>query len=136
MSGLLAAVLVAVGATAWAADTASAGDVTGITGTWASTTSTERLIFLPGGYFRTCFAGGKPGNAAMGQWKRLSAGRFAVEFTHTATPDCNGPLQPIRKHAASILGQVLIDHGELALFVSGEFPPDLYRPVPGSAGPK
>ncbi len=106
-----------------------------ITGTWASTTGAERLVFLPGGYFRTCFAGGKPGNAAMGQWKRLAPGRYAVEFTHTAAPDCQGALRPIRKHAASIVGQALISKGELALYVSGEFPPDLYRPV-ATAAPK
>jgi hypothetical protein len=102
---------------------------TSIIGNWASTSGPERLVFMPGGYFRTCFAGGKQGNAAMGQWKRLAPGRYAVEFTHTATPDCKGPLHPIRKHPASILGQVLISKGELALYVSGEFPPDLYKPV-------
>lgn len=115
---------------------AAAGPVDGvstsITGTWASTTGQERLVFMPGGYFRTCFAGGKQGNAAMGQWRRLAPGRYAVEFTHTATPDCKGPLHPIRQHPASILGQVLISKGELALYVSGEFPPDLYRPVADS----
>ncbi len=102
---------------------------TSIIGNWASTSGPERLVFMPGGYFRTCFAGGKQGNAAMGQWKRLAPGRYAVEFTHTATPDCKGPLHPIRKHPASIVGQVLISQGELALYVSGEFPPDLYKPV-------
>ncbi len=107
----------------------------GITGTWASLRGAERLVFLPGGYFRTCFVGGRQGNAAMGQWKRLSAGLYAVEFTHTATPDCNGPLQSIRKHPASIRGQVRISQGELALYVSGEFPPDLYRPL-SSTTPK
>lgn len=101
----------------------------GITGTWASTSGAERLVFMPGGYFRTCFAGGKPGNAAMGQWKRVGPGRYTVEFTHTATPDCKGLLRPIRKHAASIVGQVLVERGELALYVSGEFPPDIYRPA-------
>ena len=101
----------------------------GITGTWASTSGDERLVFMPGGYVRTCFAGGKPGNAAMGQWKRVGPGRYTVEFTHTATPDCKALLRPIRKHAASIVGQVLVERGELALYVSGEFPPDIYRPA-------
>ena len=105
----------------------------GIIGTWASTSGAERLVFMPGGHFRSCFAGGKAGNAAMGQWTRLAPGRYAVEFTHTATADCKAPLQPIRKHQASILGQVMVNQGELALYVSGEFPPDLYRPV-GDAG--
>lgn len=117
------------------AATAGPADAVGtnITGTWASTTGPERLVFMPGGYFRTCFAGGKQGNAAMGQWKRLAPGRYAVEFTHTATPDCKGPLHPIRQHPASIRGQVLIGKGELALYVSGEFPPDIYKPVANAA---
>lgn len=128
-------VLAVLGQPAVAAGPTDAGTTgaTGIIGTWASTSGPERLVFMPGGYFRSCFAGGKPGNAAMGQWKRLSPGRYTVEFTHTATPDCKGPLHPIRKHPASILGQVQISQGELALFVSGEFPPDLYRPVAPAA---
>jgi hypothetical protein len=101
-----------------------------ITGTWASTTGAERLVFLPGGYFRSCFVNGRKGNASMGRWKRLGPGRYAVEFTHTATPACNLPPQAIRQHPASILGQVLVQKGELSLYVSGEFPPDIYRPVP------
>ena len=104
-----------------------------ITGTWASTSGPERLVFLPGGYFRTCFANGQRGNAAMGVWKRTAPGRYTVEFTHTAAADCNAPLKPLRQHAASILGQVLIDRGVLALYVSGEFPPDLYRPLAPAA---
>ncbi len=100
-----------------------------ITGTWASTTSAERLVFLPGGYFRSCFANGRIGNASMGRWKRQAPGRYTVEFTHTATPACNAPPQTIRQHPASILGQVLVQKGELSLYVSGEFPPDVYRPV-------
>jgi len=121
LAGLLAGSVVA-------ADAAAASDAL-ITGAWASTQGPERLVFMPGGYFRTCYASNRQGNAAMGHWKRLSAGLYAVEFTHTATPDCNGPLQPIRKHPASIRGQVRISKGELALYVSGEFPPDLYRPL-------
>ena len=100
-----------------------------ITGTWASTTGAERLVFLPGGYFRSCFANGRTGNASMGRWRRQAPGRYTVEFTHTATPACNAPPQTIRQHRASILGQVLVQKGELSLFVSGEFPPDVYRPV-------
>jgi hypothetical protein len=104
-----------------------------ITGAWASTTGAERLIFLPGGYFRSCFAGGKTGNAAMGQWKRVAAGRYEIEFTHTARPACNAPPQAIRQHPASIRGQVLVQRGELSLYVSGEFPPDIYRPAAPAA---
>lgn len=104
-----------------------------ITGAWASTTGAERLIFLPGGYFRSCFAGGKTGNAAMGQWKRVAAGRYEVEFTHTAKPSCNAPPQAIHQHPASIRGQVLVQRGELSLFVSGESPPDVYRPATPAA---
>jgi hypothetical protein len=121
LAGLLAGSVAAADAAAVPAEI--------ITGTWASTRGAERLVFMPGGYFRTCFVNGRQGNAAMGQWKRLSAGLYAVEFTHTATPDCNSPLQPIRKHPASIRGQVRLSQGELALYVSGEFPPDLYRPL-------
>ena len=118
---------------AWAAGPAADTPTTSITGAWASTSGAERLIFLPGGYFRTCFAGGRQGNAAMGQSKRLAPGRYAVEFTHPATPACNAPPRAIHKHPASILGQVLISQGELSLFVSGEFPPDTYRPAPPAA---
>jgi hypothetical protein len=135
LTGALACVL-GLPAAAWAAGPAPENGsriANNITGTWASTTGAERLIFLPGGYFRTCFAGGKPGNASMGQWKRLSVGRYAIEFTHTAKAACNAPPQPIRKHRASILGQVLVSKGELALYVSGEFPPDLYRPISSAA---
>lgn len=123
---------------AWAATAvlpAGAAGTSGnsITGAWASTTGAERLIFLPGGYFRTCFAGGKTGNAAMGRWQRVAAGRYTIEFTHTARPACNAPPQAIRQHPASILGQVLVQRGELSLFVSGEFPPDVYRPATPAA---
>lgn len=111
---------------------ASAGG-SGITGAWASTSGAERLIFLPGGYFRSCFAGGKTGNAAMGQWKRLAAGRYEVEFTHTARPSCSAPPQAIHRHTASIRGLVLVQRGELSLYVSGEFPPDVYRPAAPAA---
>lgn len=107
--------------------------VQGITGTWASTTGAERLVFMPGGYVRTCFANGQPGNAAMGHWTRVGPGRYTVEFTHTAAPDCKALLRPIHKHAASILGQVRIRQGELALYVSGESPPETFRPAnPGT----
>jgi len=82
---------------------------------------------------RTCFAGGRTGNAAMGQWKRLAPGRCTVEFTHTAKPACNAPPQPLHKHPVSIVGQVVVSKGELSLFVSGEFPPDTYRPASAAA---
>lgn len=101
-----------------------------ITGTWAKTAGAERLVFLPGGYFRSCFANGQTGNAAMGRWTRQAPGRYTVEFTHTATPACGKPPQAIRQHPSSIVGQVLVHKGELSLYVSGEFPPDVYRPVP------
>ena len=101
----------------------------GITGTWVSTTGPERLVFAAGGNVRSCFAPGKAGNAAMGRWKTVSPGRYLVEFTHVANADCQAEARPIRKHPASIRGTVLISQGELALFVSGEFPPDLYRPL-------
>ena len=114
---------------------ASAGPVgiTGITGTWASTSGPEQLIFSAGGFFRSCFAGAKTGNAVMGEWKTLSPGRYAIEVTHTAASDCNRPPQAIHKHPASIRGQAVISKGELALYLSGEFPPDIYRPVQRSA---
>lgn len=134
-TGVSPLVAVAAGAaTAPSPAQADAAASASITGTWASTTGPERLVFLPGGYFRTCYANGQRTNAAMGQWKRTAPGRYTVEFTHTASADCNAPLKPIRQHAASILGQVLIDRGVLALYVSGEFPPDLYRPVLPGAG--
>lgn len=106
----------------------------GIVGSWASTRGSERLVFMASGHFRSCFVGSPSGNAAMGQWTRLAPGRYTVEFTHTANADCKAPLQPIHKHPASIVGQVMINQGELALYVSGEFPPDLYRPVVDAGG--
>jgi hypothetical protein len=112
-----------------ATDAAADAQPGGIIGTWAGVASAERMVFLPGGYLRTCFAGKQRGNAAMGQWRRLGPGRYAVEFTHVAASDCSRPPQPIRQHPVSIQGLVMISRGELALHVSGEFPPDLYRPL-------
>lgn len=106
----------------------AAGDVV-ITGYWASTSGPERIEFMPDGRFRTCVAGGRRGNAALGLWRRQAPGRYVVEFTHTAAPDCNRPARPLRQHRASIVGQAQLDKGELALYVSGEFPPDIYRPA-------
>lgn len=105
-----------------------------ITGIWASTTGAERIEFMPEGRFRTCMAGGRRGDAALGLWRRQAPGRYVVEFTHTAAPDCSRPAQPLRQHRASIVGQVLLSRGELALYVSGEFPPDIYRPASRSEG--
>ena len=130
--GRAAPVLAVVAWPAAAAEPVDAGSGA-IIGNWASTNSAERLVFTPGGQFHSCFAGGLKGNAAIGRWTRQAPGRYVVEFTHTATPDCKAPARPIRKHAASIVGQVTVSQGELALYVSGEFPPDLYRAV-GSAG--
>lgn len=111
-------------------DRPAAGDL--ITGQWASTSGPERIVFTADGRFRTCMAGGKRGNAALGLWRRQAPGRYQVEFTHTAAPDCSRPAQPLRQHRASIVGQVVVNRGELALYVSGEFPPDIYRPsAPG-----
>jgi hypothetical protein len=111
-----------------------AGD-TAITGRWASIRGAERIEFTPDGRFRTCMADGRRGNAALGLWRRQAPGRYLVEFTHTAAPDCGRPAQALRQHPASIVGQALLSPGELALYVSGEFPPDLYRPVaPVAAG--
>jgi hypothetical protein len=100
-----------------------------IVGTWGSMKGHERITFEANGRFRTCLIGNKKGNASMGLWRRQAGGRFEVEFTHTATTDCARPAQALRQHAASIVGQVLISRGELSLYVSGEFPPDIYRPV-------
>jgi hypothetical protein len=132
-TGRWAALLLAAGAASAVLPAIAGSSGNSITGAWASTTGAERLIFLPGGYFRTCFAGGKTGNAAMGRWQRVAAGRYTIEFTHTARPACNAPPQAIRQHPASILGQVLVQRGELSLFVSGEFPPDVYRPATPAA---
>lgn len=100
-----------------------------IIGTWGSMKGHERITFQADGHFRTCLVGNKKGNASLGVWRRRGGGRYEVEFTHTATTDCARPPQVLRQHAASIVGQVLISRGELSLYVSGEFPPDIYRPV-------
>ena len=127
----LAAIALANHAGPAVAEKAEAGDPP-ITGNWVSTNGPERIVFMPDGRFRTCTAGGRLGDAALGLWKRQAPGRYQIEFTHTAEPDCSRPAQPLRQHRASIVGQVQINRGELALYVSGEFPPDIYRPaVPG-----
>lgn len=105
-----------------------------IAGTWAGVRGAERLVFQAGGLVRSCFAAGHRGNASIGRWWRLAAGRYEIEFTHTASADCSQPARPLRRHPASIVGQVRVDGGELALFVSGEFPPDLYRPLAAPPG--
>lgn len=104
--------------------------VTGLTGAWASTSTNERLVFSPGGFVRSCFGGRKAGNAALGQWKTLSPGRVAIEFTHATVPDCAQVAQPLRKFKVSVQGQAMLAKGELALFLGGEFPPDIFRPAP------
>jgi hypothetical protein len=115
---------------AWATGAAEPGSApAGIIGTWVRAGGAERLVVLPGGYLRTCFVGSQRGNAAMGAWRRLGPGRYAVEFTHVAAPACSSPPTALHAHPASIQGIAVIGRGELALHVSGEFPPELYRPL-------
>lgn len=102
----------------------------GLTGAWASTRTNERLVFSPGGFVRSCYGGNKAGNAALGQWKTVSPGRVAIEFTHATVSDCKLVAQPLRKFQVSVQGQAMLAKGELALFLGGEFPPDIFRPAP------
>lgn len=104
-----------------------------IVGEWRGVAGPERLIFRADGLVRTCFGSSKAkGNAAIGSWKELQPGRFRVVFTHAGPADCDAAPNPTRKYQVEILGFATATAGaptkaaEVALFVSGEGPPDRY----------
>lgn len=91
------------------------------------------MVFKSNGYLRTCFGGGGKGNAAMGTWSEKKPGRFVVEFTHAISPSCAALPVMQHKYAVKIVGYATVSKAELALFVSGEFPPDRYVKVETSS---
>ena len=119
-----------------AAQASAGGALPGtVVGEWRSLAGPEHLIFRSNGLVRTCFDANTKGNAAMGGWTELSPGRYRITFTHAISPSCDGPPQMIRKYQVEILGlaTVTAKATELALFVSGEGPPDRYARVAASA---
>lgn len=105
-----------------------------INGTWAMRKGHERLIFRPDGSFRSCWAPGHQGDAAIGSWSLISTGRYQVEYTHVAPADCREPARALRPFKTTIVGQVRLEvKGELALYLGGEFPPEIYQPLNAQA---
>ena len=100
-----------------------------VTGTWASKSTSEHMVFKSNGYLRTCFGGAAKGNAAMGSWSEKEPGKIVVEFTHAISPSCATAPVMQHKYAVKIVGYATVSKAELALFVSGEFPPDRYLKV-------
>ncbi len=106
-----------------------------VVGEWRGMAGPEHLIFRSNGLVRTCFGPNTKGNAAMGGWTELAPGRYRITFTHAISPNCDTPPQVIRKYQVEILGlaTVTAKATELALFVSGEGPPDRYARVGAGA---
>lgn len=100
-----------------------------VAGIWASQSTPEHMVFKSNGFVRTCFAGAAKGNAAMGSWSEKQPGKIVVEFTHAVSPSCVSAPVVQRKYAVKIVGYATVTDTELALFVSGEFPPDRYVKV-------
>ncbi len=106
---------------------AAQADPSDITGTWVGTAKPERLIFKSNGYLRTCIGAGSKGNAAMGSWSETQPGKVRIEFAYAISPGCDTEPKVLYKYQEKIVGQARVTQSELALFVSGEFPPDTYR---------
>ena len=106
-----------------------------IIGRWVSVSGAEQLEIKANGFVRTCFAGNKPGSASMGAWTRKPQGGYRVEFTHAITRNCADDPHLLRRYELSIVGNATASRTELALYVSGEFPPDRFvrAPAPASA---
>lgn len=107
--------------------TAAQADPSAITGTWVGNAKPERLIFKSNGYLRTCISAGSKGNAAMGSWSETQPGKIRVEFAYAISPSCDTEPRVLYKYQEKIVGQARVTKSELALFVSGEFPPDTYQ---------
>ena len=114
-----------------------AGPQASVVGEWRGIAGPERLIFRADGMVRTCFGANSKGNAAMGAWAELSPGRYRITFTHAISPSCDATPRVIRKYQVEILGlataTVTAKTNELALYVSGEGPPDRYARVAAAA---
>jgi hypothetical protein len=105
---------------------ASLADASDIVGTWVSKNGPERLVIEANGRLHTCYSTGRSGNAAMGWWRVGTAGHYKVEFTAASTASCQGRPTALRMYHDSVVGQATLSKGELALFIGGESPPDVY----------
>ena len=104
-----------------------------IIGRWVSVAGAEQIEIKANGFVRTCFAGNKPGSASMGAWTRKPQGGYQVEFTHAITRNCADDPHLLRRYELSIVGNATASRNELALYVSGEFPPDRFVRAPAPA---
>ncbi len=104
-----------------------------IVGRWVSVSGNEQVEIKANGYVRTCFVGNKPGSASMGAWSRTPQGAYRVEFSHAVTPRCGDESRLLRRYELSIIGNATANRNELALYLSGEFPPDRFVRAPDAA---
>ena len=104
-----------------------------IVGRWVSVSGAEQIEVKANGFVRTCFVGNKAGSASMGAWTRNVQGGYRVEFTHAISRNCADDPRMLRRYELSIVGNVTASRTELALYVSGEFPPDRFVRAPASA---
>ena len=107
-----------------------------IIGRWVSVSGAEQIEVKANGFVRTCFVGNKPGSASMGAWTRNPQGGYRVEFTHAITRNCTDDPRLLRRYELSIVGNATASRSELALYVSGEFPPDRFVRAPALATAK
>jgi len=98
-------------------------------GAWQSLRSGERLVFAANGFVRSCFAEPRSGNAAIGSWTEIGPGRLRIEFTHAVSPACGGEARLLRQYEVAISGSATVSRTQLALFVSGEGPPERFERV-------
>lgn len=103
-----------------------------IVGRWVSVSGAEQIEIKANGYLRNCFGGNKPGSASMGAWTRTGPGRYRIEFTHAVSRNCADHPRMLRRYELSIVGQAIASHDELALYLSGEFPPDRFVRAPSA----
>ena len=127
--GAGAAILLA-GGCLWAAAQAQPDP---IVGRWVSVSGAEQIEIKANGYVRTCFVGNKPGSASMGAWTRKAQGGYRVEFTHAISRNCADDPHMLRRYELSIVGNATASRSELALYVTGEFPPDRFVRAPATA---
>lgn len=113
--------------------TAAQAQPDAIIGRWVSVSGAEQMEIKANGYVRTCFVGNKPGSASMGAWTRTAEGGYRVEFTHAISRNCADDPHLLRRYQLSIVGNATASRGELALYVSGEFPPDRFVRAPATA---
>ena len=104
-----------------------------IIGRWVSVSGAEQIEVKANGYVRTCFVGNQPGSASMGAWTRRAQGGYRVEFTHAISRNCADDPHMLRRYELSIVGNATASRSELALYVSGEFPPDRFVRAPAPA---